>query len=132
MPNNGVKTQAMIDAESVLGDRTADALLFSKLNFLSQTVRRWWDRAEPTNPNKIVMIRHKDGRGDREYGYYCYASDARKLSRAIGVSVQNLELQGIAIPFVRLDLCGIDSYSDQLLHRGITLELTWNPRWGCY
>lgn len=132
MPNNGVKTQAMIQAESELGDRTVDALLYSKLNFLSNTVRRWWDHADPVNPNKIVMIRHKDGKGDAEYGYYCYASDARKLSRAIGISIQNLELQGIAIPYIRMDLCGIDMYRDQLSSLGITLELTWNPRWGCY
>ena len=97
--------------EDFWGDREADAIVYARLPYLNKTVNTWWTHSDPINPQKIVMV-------NMDETFICYASDARKLSRATGLPVVELN----SIPVVTISLPLIEEYVNIVASKGIKLE----------
>lgn len=101
-------------------DRDADTDLEACIFFLSSAATRWLQLAKPEDPNVITVIEHiaQEG-GDVEF--ICYASDARKLSRAIGIPYKTIEIADFDIAFLSLAKTEFGMYADQLSRTDIKL-----------
>jgi hypothetical protein len=105
-----------------LADRAADSDLECCIFFLSTTARRWLQTCKSRDPNKITMIGYVNQKGD-PIKYICYASDARKLSRAIGIAYSTFEVCDYKIPVLSLEKTELGMYADQLSRTPIELIL---------
>lgn len=103
-------------------DREADSDLECCIFFLSSAATRWYHTAKPTDPNVITMIPHVTQEGG-ETEFICYASDARKLSRAIGIPYSTIEIADFDIAFLSLAKTEFGMYADILSRTDITLAV---------
>ena len=104
-------------------DRAADEGLTRCIYFLSTTARRWWQCCKSQTPNVITMIGYAHFKGAPLH-YICYASDARKFSRAIRIEHKTIELGDFAIPVLHFYHDELQAYTNQLAAAGIEL-ITW-------
>lgn len=103
-------------------DREADSDLECCIFFLSTTARRWLQTCKSQDPNIITMIAYVNQKGD-DLKHICYASDARKLSRAIGIPYKTISLADFDIPVLCLEKTEFGMYADQLSRTDIKLVI---------
>lgn len=103
-------------------DRAADAALEACLPLLSSPARNWDRMCRSQTPGIITMIAYRVSK-DSQTNYVCYASDARKLSRAIGQPYRTIKLKSYSIPVFFLAKTEIGMYADQLSRMAIELVI---------
>lgn len=105
-----------------LADHAADADLERCLPFLAPIARRWIQTCQSKNPNVITLIAYVALKG-APTNYLCYASDARKLSRALDRPHSTIELRDYSLPIFYIAKTEIGMYGDQLSRMGIELVI---------
>ena len=103
-------------------DRAADDALEACLPYLSSPARNWDRMCRSQTPGIITMIAYRVSKNSQT-NYVCYASDALKLSRAIGQPYRTIQLRNYSIPVFFLAKTEIGMYADQLSRMAIELVI---------